>query len=204
MLLLMTIAAQRSDPRVVVAYGSTFGATEEIARQVAGALAARTGRRPLLADVAWTDMTRIVRYDVLILGSSTWNEGELQPAWDGAIDGLVQSDLRGRRVAVFGCGDRFGYPDTFGDALGILRRHARAAGAETIGALPMDRLGYDPDAFEAGEVRDGDDLVGLIVDDEIDDDARAAHVAWWCELLTREWDEAPRRERIGSDETVGA
>ena len=200
----MKVDAHRPAPRVVVAYGSTFGTTEELARQLADALAARTGRWPALADVAFDDMERIVGHDVLILGSSTWDQGELQPAWDGAIEGLVQSDLRGRRVAVFGCGDRAGYPDTFGDALAILRRHARTAGAEPIGAFPMHRLGYDPNAFAAGEVRNGDELVGLIVDDEIDDDARAAHVAWWCELLTREWDEAPRRKGIATDETVGA
>jgi len=200
----MKVDAHRPAPRVVVAYGSTFGTTEELARQLADALAARTGRRPALADVAFDDMERIVGHDVLILGSSTWDEGELQPAWDGAIDALARSDLRGRRVAVFGCGDRAGYPDTFGDALGILRRHARAAGAEPIGAFPLHRLGYDPDLFAAYEVRSGDDLVGLIVDDETDDDARATQVAWWCDLLIREWDEAPPRERIATDETVGA
>ncbi|MDZ7706602.1 MAG: flavodoxin domain-containing protein [Trueperaceae bacterium] len=187
----MTVDADPLAQSVVVAYGSTFGTTEETARQIADALAARTGRRPTLADVAWTGMAEIVRHDVLILGSSTWDEGELQPAWDVALSALSASDLRGRRVAVFGCGDRAGYPDTFGDALGILLRHARGAGAESIGAFPMDRLGYDPGTFEAEEVRDGDDLVGLIVDDEEDDDARVAQVAWWCDLLTSEWRHAP-------------
>ncbi len=196
MLALMTVdthplAQSAVAQSVVVAYGSTFGTTEEIARWIADALAARTGRRPTLADVAWTVMAEIVRHDVLVLGSSTWDEGELQPAWDVALGAFSASDLRGRRVAVFGCGDRAGYPDTFGDALGILRRHARSAGAEPVGAFPMERLGYDPDTFEAREVRDGDDLVGLIVDDEEDDDARGAHVAWWCDLLASEWRHAP-------------
>lgn len=56
----------------------------------------------------------------------------------------------------------------------------------------MQRLGYDPDAFDADAVRDGDDLVGLIVDDETDDDARVAQVAWWCDLLVSELADAPR------------
>lgn len=180
------VATRALRPSVVVAYGSTYGTTEEIARRIADGLAARTGRRPALADVAWTDMAEIVRHDVLVLGSSTWDAGELQPAWDAALGALSASDLRGRRVAVFGCGDLAGYPDTFGDALGILRRHARWAGAAPIGAFPMDRLGYDPETFEAEEVRDGDDLVGLIVDDDENDDARLAHVAWWCDLLAGE------------------
>lgn len=183
-------------PRVVVAYGSTFGTTEEIARRVVDGLEARIGRRPLLADVAWTDMAEIVRHDVLVLGSSTWDVGQLQPDWDAAVGALEASDLRGRRVAVFGCGDRAGYPETFGDALGVLRGHACKAGAELIGALPMRSLGFDPDTFEAHEVRDGDDLVGLILDDEEDDAARAAHVDAWCELLAREiGDAVPRRSR---------
>lgn len=121
MLGIMTVDADPLAQSVVVAYGSTFGTTEKIARQIADALAVRTGRRPTLADVAWTGMPEIVQHDVLILGSSTWGEGELQPAWDVALDALV----------------------------------------------------------------------GLIVDDGEDDDARVAHVAWWCDLLTSDWRHAP-------------
>lgn len=182
-------------PRVVVAYGSTFGTTEEIARRVVDGLEARLGRRPTLADVAWTDMAEIVRHDVLVLGSSTWDVGQLQVDWDAAVGALSASDLRGRRVAVFGCGDRAGYPETFGDALGILRRHAASAGADLIGALSMRSLGFDPETFEALEARDGDELIGLLLDDQDDDAVRVARVDAWCQRLAR---------AIGDDATPGS
>lgn len=192
-------------PHVVVAYGSTFGTTEEIARLVADGLEARLGRRPLLADVAWTDVAEIVCHDVLVLGSSTWDVGELQSDWETAVVALEAADLRGRRVAVFGCGDYAGYPETFGDALGILRRRATAAGAAPIGAIPLRSLGFDPDTFEAHEVRAGHDLVGLLLDDDEDDAARAAYVDAWCDGLAREIGDAPPRRARASvgDERYG-
>lgn len=40
-----------------------------------------------------------------ILGSSTWVSGDLQDEWYDAFGILKSSDLSGKAVAVFGCGD---------------------------------------------------------------------------------------------------
>lgn len=172
-------------PSVAVAYGSTFGTTEEVARRVAARLGHRLGREPALLDVGWTDAATLAGHDVLILGSSTWDVGHLQADWEARVDELAGHDLRGRRVAVFGCGDARGYPETFGDALGILRERMRAAGAEPFGEVPMRDLGLDPDAFAATLARDGDHVVGLLLDDDEDDDRRAAATDAWCDRLAR-------------------
>jgi flavodoxin I len=173
-------------PSVAVAYGSTFGTTEEVARHVAARLGARLGREPALLDVGWTDAATIAGHDVLVLGSSTWDVGHLQADWEARVDELAGRDLRGRRVAVFGCGDARGYPDTFGDALGILRERLRAAGAEPFGEVPMRDLGLDPGTFAATLAREGDHLVGLLLDDDEDDERRAAATDAWCDRLARE------------------
>lgn len=173
-------------PTIAVAFGSTFGTTEEVARRVAASLGARLGWEPALLDVGWTDAATLARHDVLVLGSSTWDVGHLQADWEARIDELARHDMRGRRVAVFGCGDGRGYPDTFGDALGILRERMRAAGAAPFGEIPMRDLGLDPDAFAATLARDGDRLVGLLLDDDEDDDRRAVATDAWCDRLARD------------------
>lgn len=188
-------------PSVVVAYGSTFGTTEEVARHVAARLGARLGREPALLDVGWTDAATIAAHDVLILGSSTWDVGHLQADWEARSVELAGHDLRGRRVAVFGCGDARGYPDTFGDALGILRERMRAAGAEPFGEVSMRDVGLDPDAFDATLARDGERLVGLLLDDAADDDARAAATDAWCDRIARDLQtDAPATDATALDD----
>lgn len=178
-------AGSTDAPSVVVAYGSTFGTTEEIAARVADALEARLGRRPALCDVAWTDAEAIARHEVLILGASTWDDGQLQADWAAILGDLAAHDLRGRRVAVFGCGDGAGYPDTFGDALAILRDRLHDVGAQAIGAIPLADLGLDPAGFPASRAREGESLVGLLLDDAWDDACRHAAVDAWCDRLAR-------------------
>ena len=75
----------------------------------------------------------VKKYDLLLLGSSTWGSGELQDDWPGFLDKLGKEDLSGRRVALFGCGDAGIYSDTFCDAMAKfgtdwLRRAARSSG----------------------------------------------------------------------------
>lgn len=171
---------------IVVAYGSTFGTTEAVARQVADGLSSRLGYPIEACDVAWTDTGALAGHDVLILGASTWDVGHLQSDWREALEPLATHDLSGRRFAVFGCGDGHGYPDTFGDALGILRERLVAAGARPFGEVPLAEIGFDPAAFPASRARLGERLAGLLLEDAWDDARREAATEAWCDRLARE------------------
>lgn len=50
-------------------------------------------------------------------------------------------NLKGRKVAVFGCGDQHGYGDYFCDAMEELYSSFAAAGADMVGKWPTE--GYE-------------------------------------------------------------
>ena len=115
-----------------VFYGSTTGTTESVARMIANKLGISSGDvydvSKLTADVAGS-------YEALILGTSTWGDGELQDDWYDGIKVLKGMDLSGKTVALFGCGDSESYSDTFCDGMGILFNDLKDSGCRFIGAV---------------------------------------------------------------------
>lgn len=98
-------------------FGSTMGTTEAVAADIAKQLGVADAD---VHNVADTPAGEVQKYDLLVLGSSTWGAGELQDDWYGFLDQLKAQDLSGKKVALFGCGDSGSYPDTFCDAVGLI------------------------------------------------------------------------------------
>ncbi|MFV0481543.1 MAG: flavodoxin domain-containing protein, partial [Campylobacteraceae bacterium] len=63
---------------IAIVYGSSGGNTEDVAKQIKKKL----GKEATLIDIARTDADTLNGYDKLILGSSSWYDGELQDDWD--------------------------------------------------------------------------------------------------------------------------
>ncbi len=138
----------------IVVYGSTTGTTEAIASKIAEALGAECiNVSELSADV-------IAANDTLVLGSSTWGCGELQDDWYDGVEKLKSADLKGKKIAIFGCGDSSSYSDTFCDAMGIIYNDIKDSGATFVGQVSTDGYTFDASA----SVQDGK-FVGLALDD---------------------------------------
>ena len=103
--------------KIGIFYGSSTGTCESLAEQLAGELGV-TGGDVHSADKLTAELANT--YDVLVLGTSTWGDGELQDDWYDAIKVLKGMDLHGKDVALFGCGDSESYCDTFCNGMGIL------------------------------------------------------------------------------------
>ena len=73
--------------RIAVIYGSTTGTCETIAGTIAGKLGTSD-----IFSAADLDDAKIAAYDVLVLGSSTWGDGELQDDWFDAVEVLKNAD----------------------------------------------------------------------------------------------------------------
>lgn len=136
-------------------YGSTTGATREIAGRIAGLLKVDAAD---VHNVANTAPSAVADYKTIILGSSTWGSGELQDDWYDFLKGLEVIDLEGKKIAIFGVGDE-SMSETFCNAVGIIYKALRDTGAEFVGAFPAD--GYHFDHTEADV--DGT-IVGLLLD----------------------------------------
>ena len=111
--------------KIGIFYGSSTGTCESLAEQLAGELGV-TGGDVHSADKLTAELANT--YDVLVLGTSTWGDGELQDDWYDAIKVLKGMDLHGKDVALFGCGDSESYCDTFCDGMGILYEDLKDTG----------------------------------------------------------------------------
>lgn len=137
-------------------YGSTTGTTEKIANKIAEILNIDDKD---VHDVASSSPSSLAPYDLIIVGTSTWGNGDLQEDWYDFVDGVRALDLKGKTIALFGCGDET-MTESFCSAVGKLYRDFKETGAEFVGAYDTD--GYNFNHSDA--VVDGK-AVGLLLDE---------------------------------------
>ena len=155
-------------------YGSTTGTTEDVARRIAKILDVDPAD---VHNVAETAPSAVADYDTLILGTSTWGSGELQDGWYDFVAGLDAMELRGKRIALFGCGDET-MSDTFCNAVGTLYDRLQDTHALFIGEYDVE--GYLFDHSDA--VRDGK-AVGLLLDEVNHPELTPTRLRAWTALL---------------------
>lgn len=156
-------------------YGSTTGTTESVARLIADKL----GIAPAdVHEVTQLDTALAESYDALILGTSTWGDGELQDDWYDGLKVLQGANLSGKTVALFGCGDSESYSDTFCDAMGLLHEGLKDSGCTFVGAV--DDSGY---TYSASVAATNGKFVGLALDDVNESDRTDDRVSAWAAQL---------------------
>lgn len=120
-------------------------------------------------------------YDNLIIGVSTWFDGELPTYWDELVPELESLKLKGKKVALFGLGDQVNYPDNFVDGLGILGEAFEKVGATLIGYTAIDDY-----SFNSSKAAQGDKWCGLVLDIENQSKMTDRRIKAWCEQLKTE------------------
>ncbi len=120
-------------------------------------------------------------YDNLILGVPTWFDGELPNYWDEFIPALEDLDLTGKKVAIFGLGDQYGYSENFADGVGILGHLVRERGANLVGYTDNEK--YE---FESSLAFENDKFMGLILDQENQARLSKARIEKWVDQLKSE------------------
>lgn len=128
-------------------------------------------------------LSPIMDYDILILGISTWDYGELQEDWEALWDELDNFDLSNKIIALFGQGDQEGYTDWFVDAMGILHDKLLPLSPQIVGYWPNE--GYH---FEQSKALTADKshFVGLALDDECQFDESEQRINTWLTQVIEE------------------
>lgn len=157
--------------KTCIIYGSSTGTCEELASRIAGKLGVDSSD---VLEAASISSEQLNGYQNLILGTSTWGAGELQDDWYDGVAVIKKSNLSGKTVAIFGCGDSEGYSDTFCGGMAELYNAAKEAGANVIGSVSTD--GYTYDDSEA--VVDGK-FVGLALDEVNEDNKTDERIDAW-------------------------
>ena len=166
-------------------YGSTTCYTEMTAEKIQAQMASLF-ELPIvdLYNIKDTGLSKIVNYDWLILGISTWDFGELQEDWESQWTDLANYDLTGKAVALYGQGDQEGYAEWFQDALGMLHQVAIEQGARVVGYWPNTQE-YEFIASKA-LTEDNKHFVGLALDDEGQFELSDERIRGWCEQVMTE------------------
>ncbi len=130
-------------------------------------------------EKAWKD--DFMAYDNLIIGTSTWFDGELPTYWDEFLPELAEINMQGKKVAIFGLGDQTKYPDNFADGIGILADVFEKCGATLVGfTQPEDYTFHQSLALKDGK------LQGLVIDFENQSGLTDTRVNAWVKQLKKE------------------
>ena len=165
--------------KVGIFYGSDTGNTEAAAQQIQEELGADNAAIFNVANAKGSDLEQ---FSNLIFGASTMGIGDLQYDFEDFLPEIELADLNGKKVAIFGLGDQYSYPDSFVDAIGDIYEKLEGKGCQVIGHVPTD--GYDYDESR-GEI-DGE-FVGLPLDEENQGDLTNERIKKWVDRLKKEF-----------------
>ena len=162
-------------------YGSTTCYTEIAAEKIQEIL--KSNYTVELFNIKDTPLSNIEHFDIVILGISTWDYGELQEDWESKWEDIANLNLENTIVALYGMGDQIGYTDWFQDALGMLHEQVSAVGAFSIGFWP--NIGYEFSKSKA-LTNNNTEFVGLSLDEDNQYNLSEERIKSWCTQLTTE------------------
>lgn len=132
----------------------------------------------------YDDLDQFDEFEVLLIGSSTWGQGDPQRDW---VDPLYEMeneepDFSGKKVAFFGAGDQESHPEEFVTALGKMKDIFTKLGADTeYGYTSTEGYSYKYSYSE----KDGK-FCGLAIDDINQEDLSEQRITSWAEQVKSE------------------
>jgi flavodoxin I len=160
-------------------YATQTGNTETVAGYIAEAAGLEA------ADVGDYGAEDLTEFDGLIVGCPTWNTGADEyrsgTSWDDVIDDIKGVDLKGKKVAIFGCGDSEGYGDNFCDGIEELHETFKAAGATLVGYV--DASSYNHAESKSDQ---GGKFLGCPFDEDNQSDMSQDRATAWVAQLKSE------------------
>lgn len=115
--------------KTLIVFGSFVGNTETLAGYVKRGLE-DAGHNVTMKDVVYADIDELQDYELIVLGSPTYEPKMVQDDMLPFYDKLASVDLQGKKAAAFGPGDT-AWPD-FCEAVHYIEKRLRECGAEII------------------------------------------------------------------------
>jgi flavodoxin I len=160
-------------------WGSDTGMTEEIVEVLLDLIGADNLDN---INIFNGSLEQFANYNQLILGLSTWYDGELQSDWEEFFEAFQTIDFSGKIVALFGLGDQDGYPQFFIDGVGIIGDVVEQNGGKIVGKWSTE--GYEYEASKA--VKEDGLFMGLAIDEDNQPEQTDERLAQWVEQLKKE------------------
>lgn len=167
-------------PKIGLIFGSDTGITEEVTNII---LEKWEDKEISAVEVTDVSPEYFDDYEFLILGLSTWYDGDLQSDWESFLDDFKSVDFTGKTVALFGLGDQIGYGEYFIDGVGILSEIIIEKGGKIIGNWSID--GYE--FTESKAQMNSTHFYGLAIDEDTQSDLTNERVDQWLKILEEEY-----------------
>tara|TARA_B110000977_G_C10991563_1_gene460103 strand:+ start:154 stop:666 length:513 start_codon:yes stop_codon:yes gene_type:complete len=161
-------------------YGSDTGNTETIALKIRDKI---SKENVFIIDMYDASIEEFAKYDKIILGLSTWHDGQLQSDWDTFFEEFKEVDFTGKTVALFGLGDQYVYCDYFIDGVGIIGEVVLNNGGQIVGKWPTE--GYEHTESKA-ELEKGT-FLGLALDEDNQFEQTDQRLDAWVEQIKKEF-----------------
>jgi flavodoxin I len=164
--------------KVGIFFGSSTGNTETVAKQIQKELGEDIAQVKEVTDTSASDLEG---FSNIIFGASTWGIGDMQDDFDVFLNEIENASLEGKKVAIFGCGDQDTYADSFVDAIGIIYETIANKGCKVVGKISKDGYNYDASKAEVNN-----ELIGLPIDEENQDNLTNERIKKWVQQLKNE------------------
>lgn len=118
--------------KILIAYASQTGNTELMA-EVMGDFLEKEGHDVVTEtfDFDWVDPESFINYDGILVGTHTWDDGEMPYEVEDFYEDLEDIDIKNMLFGVFGSGDSF--YDDFGGAIDLIAGRLENLGGLIIG-----------------------------------------------------------------------
>lgn len=174
--------------KVGIFFGTDTGNSRKVAKTINKQLGDALSDKPVNIKNATID--DLLAYEVLIIGTPTYGEGELPgltagtstESWEEFMPNLAGADLSGKTIALYGLGDQEGYPGNFVDALGMLYDAFADCGAKFVGFTSTE--GYN---FTSSKAVLDDQFVGLVLDEDNQKELTDMRLQDWLKQIESCW-----------------
>lgn len=162
-------------------FGSDTGITEELTHDIVDAF-----EDVEVKEISEASADDFVPYNLLLLGLSTWYDGDLQSDWEDFFDEFKTIDFTGKKVAIYGLGDQVGYAEYFIDGVGILAEVIMENGGEVVGKWPV--ADYRHTESKAIIPNDENYFYGLALDNDNESELNEERINEWIEIVKKEFE----------------
>lgn len=161
-------------------YAPAKGNVEKVAKKIVAKIGEENLDVVLLKKDVEPDVLK--GYDRIIFGISTvgrdaWNSTYSKIGWDFFLPKLGDFNFTGVKVAIFGLGNQYIYPQHFVDSMGKLGKKVIEKGGTIVGETPND--GYDFYTESEALVTNDHTFIGLPVDEDNEDDLTEERLNKW-------------------------
>lgn len=163
--------------------GSSGGVTQSVGEQINELF---DDAELINMEEDYDDLDQFDEFEILLIGSSTWGQGDPQRDWVDPIFEMQneEPDFSGKKVAFFGAGDQESHGEEFVSALSKFKKLFSDLGADTeYGYWPTD--GY---AHKASTAEEGGKFCGLAIDAINQADLTQERVQQWVAQIKKEMD----------------